>query len=372
MDLLLHIRAVLKFHIITWLICCKAKAEATGSILFLESTTQRYLNIPSNNHVTESRLMSLSEVGGAISVLLGFAPPSALSAAGSSKLNEILVPNPFDRPRAVFSLEVTGVDVSELIGLGNSLLSNGMMREVILGSDKSNIQLPGNGEVSVISLDEPVADYTNKEFSDLASWLDASYNADPAEHVLTFPLGNGSNFGLYMSKDVDRKFAASILSLVRNLKSAMEMHEDLSQSVEGPAELLIGSFDGIKSLREQYGNEAAQNGLGLLMTAFAKSFDSLQTAYKGQIVGVIFCSRIAQAESGKMLNVALVSRPSPRWLAEKTEPSIAALIEVELVRRTLAWLTGIILLIATLLGIYFLVNMPLTRDTLLYSNVKLD
>ena len=89
--------------------------------------------------------MLLSEVGAAVSVLLGFAPPATLSAAGSSKasvitsvinttsviplphsdpfalskflmsllqLNEILMPNPFNRPRAVFLLDVRGAEGS--------------------------------------------------------------------------------------------------------------------------------------------------------------------------------------------------------------------------------------------------------------------
>lgn len=81
--------------------------------------------------------MALSEVGAAVSVLLGFAPPVTLSASSSLKvgklnlvvanllnikqivhhqysywlqLNEVLVPNPFDRPRSVVILEVTGAE----------------------------------------------------------------------------------------------------------------------------------------------------------------------------------------------------------------------------------------------------------------------
>lgn len=84
--------------------------------------------------------MSLPEVAAAVSVLLGFAPPSTLSASGSSKvldclisfaevfvvnyvcgrkvlimllvpflqLNGMLMPNPLDRPRSVFMLEIRG------------------------------------------------------------------------------------------------------------------------------------------------------------------------------------------------------------------------------------------------------------------------
>ena len=92
--------------------------------------------------------MSLSEVSASVSALLGFAPPSTLTADGSSKvffffyystnfskfiflvkvllldhsffvlllqLNKILKPNPFERPRAAFVLEIAGADGMQII-----------------------------------------------------------------------------------------------------------------------------------------------------------------------------------------------------------------------------------------------------------------
>ncbi|XWS13452.1 hypothetical protein CRYUN_Cryun36dG0038400 [Craigia yunnanensis] len=91
-----------------------------------------------------------------------------------------------------------------------------------------------------------------------------------------------------------------------------------------------------------------------------------------QIVGVIVFNGVRQPESKKLMNVMFTSRSSPRWLAETKSSLNTTLVAQVLVRRTLAWVTGVVLLIATLLGVYFFLNMPLTRDTLLYSNVKLD
>lgn len=73
----------------------------------------------------------------------------------------------------------------------------------------------------------------------------------------------------------------------------------------------------------------------------------------GQIVGAILFNGVAPVESGKMLNVMFTSRPSARWLAESKIPTNMTIVEVLLVRRTLAWITGIILIIATLLGVSF-------------------
>lgn len=317
-----------------------------------------------------------AEAGAAVSVLLGFAPPSTLSAASSSKLNQVLVPNPFNRPRAVFMLEVTGVDDSKLLAKDDGIFGNALSSKIVFGSDKAEIQLPDENEVAVISLDEPLADITDKEIRNFASWIGGTYQSEteePLEGELIIPLATGANMKLHLSKKADREFALSVLSLIRNFRRAIEMHEDLFHGTRGPAELLSGSFDGIKVLQEQYGPEGiSQQGLELLLATLSKMYTALQDAYKGQIVGVVLCyGAQASTESGKMLDVVFAPQRSARWL-EETETSREVTKHVLLVRRTLAWITGIILLIATLLGIHFLLNMPLTRDTLLYSNVKLD
>lgn len=70
----------------------------------------------------------------------------------------------------------------------------------------------------------------------------------------------------------------------------------------------------------------------------------------GQIVGVI-CSH--GSESGRMFNVKFARQSIARLLAESKDAKDprAAIVEVILVRRVLAWITGIILIIATLLGV---------------------
>lgn len=54
------------------------------------------------------------------------------------------------------------------------------------------------------------------------------------------------------------------------------------------------------------------------------------------------------------MNVMFTSRPSPRWLAEKIRSQNTTDAAQVLVRRTLAWVTGLVLVIATLLGVRFI------------------
>ncbi|XP_050895150.1 uncharacterized protein LOC127101746 [Lathyrus oleraceus] len=316
------------------------------------------------------------EVGAAVSILLVFAPPSTLSASSSSKLNEVLIPDPFNRPRAVFLLEVNRIKGLESIAQDNALFSKSSWEANFIGSDKVDIQLPGENDASVFSLDEQLEYFTDKEISEFSSLIGGSYAPDavePVNGVLTIPLANGAFVNVHMSKKVERMFVIGLLSLAQNAKRAIQMHHQL-QSTLSPAELLTGCFDGIKVLQEQGEAESiAQHGVELLLVSLTKIFGSLQEAYKGQIVGIIFCQTATPQESGKTFNV--IFTPSDYHKVRMLEEANAlntTFAEVALVRITLAWITGILLLVSTLMGTCYLLYMPITRDTLLYSNVKLD
>ncbi|CAI0380344.1 unnamed protein product [Linum tenue] len=331
-------RVLVALLLVSSFLCSSAKAERSGTVLFIDGQGHKYLRSPSTNGGVQSQSMLIAEVADAVSVLLGFGPSATLSAAGSSKLNGVLEPNPFDRPRAVFMLEVTGIkDLPQASISAIEKYSHALQRNTVLGSEKAKIELPG-GEVSVVHLDDGLEDFTEKEITDL---------------------------------EADRKYVGMLLALMRNSKRARLMHEDLSQGTRRPAELTIGCFDGIKALREQYGTESiVQQGEELLLSVLSIVLDSLQAAYKGQLVAVVSF----KPESQTKLDVVLTDWPSARMLVESNVSPVlnATILEVALVRTTLAWLTGIILLVSTLIGVCMLFNMPLTKDTLLYSNVKLD
>ncbi|XP_019425545.1 PREDICTED: uncharacterized protein LOC109334302 isoform X1 [Lupinus angustifolius] len=354
----------------------QSKSEASGSVFFIDGSNHQFLRHRSSIIEVEHPSMSLQEVGASVSVLLGYAPPSTLSTASSSKLNEVLSPNPFNRPCAVFLLEVNGVNGLEKTIQDNAMFGSSFWSTNFPGSDKVNIQLPDENDVSVVSLDDQSEDYTDKEISEFSSLIGGSYAPDalgPLNGELTIPLANGASVNLHMSKKSERKLIVGLLSLTRNVKRAIQMHEDLSQGTLSPAELLTGSFNSIKVLQEQYEAESiAQHEVELLLATLTKIFSSLQEAYKGQIVGIIYCHAATPQELGQKFDVTFAPHHAARWLAESEALNATKIAEVVLVRTTLAWVTGIILLISTLIGIYYLLYMPLTRDTLLYSNVKLD
>ncbi|KAI3697079.1 hypothetical protein L6452_29818 [Arctium lappa] len=377
--------------IISSILCLQSRGDGTGSVFFLDSSTQRYFQPRSSEtlfgdweSLWQSQSLLLPEIGVAISVLLGFSPPLTLSPTSLKKeiiLDEVLLPNPFDRPHAVFVLEINGVeDKGPGLGIDSDVFVSSLKSRVALGQNYADIQLSDEEKVSLVSLNEPLPsdmEFTDNILDDFASWLGGSYVRNLVKSLsgeLTVPLANNVQLKLHMSKIADREFITSLISLIQNVERAVQMHRDFSGSTHSPAELVMGRFDGVKALKEQYGtNDLVQQGIELLVTSLSKIYDMLQTVYKGQIVGVVLFNGSPAKESGTMLTVTFTSQPARYWLEERNEsPHDRMIAQVVLVQRTLAWITRSILIMATLLGIYFLVNMILTRDTLLYSHVKFD
>ncbi|KAF3785881.1 hypothetical protein EJ110_NYTH26871 [Nymphaea thermarum] len=318
----------------------------TGGVLFLDSPEHRYLRAgrPTKDDDSASSMTS-SDVAATISVLLGFAPPPSLPATSYAKLDKILVPNPFNKPDAVMVLEVSGLEDSSLLLGHGKIQKDGVAiynSKVLVDSGRSELELSDEDDVALVRLDEPLGFECN------AACIDQELHG-----VAT-----------------DREFAVDLVSLVHNIKWAIEMHGDLSAATM-KRELLIGRFTGIEALQEKYGADMANQGMELVLTASRRLFDLLQTHYQGHVVGVVIAGAKSASESGKVLDVKYSARVS-RWLEEAGSSNTTAIDEVQLVRTSLAWITGIILLISTLIGVYYLLYMPFTRDTLLYSNVKFD
>lgn len=367
-------RSSLSYLIIIFLLSLHSTIiDGASGVFFLDSPDQRYVR-PSSSDETSS--MSLPEVGAAVSVLLGFTPPATLSTKSSSKLNEVLAPNPFDRPRAVLLLEVTGAEGSHFL-VGSEEFSVAHKRDIIWTTSKADIQLPGEESVSVLTLNEPLSlgsedELSEKELIDFASWLHGSYVNVAKEQftgALIVPLENEDELRFDLSKKAVREFIKSLISLSHDCHKAMELHHDMFGSESNKPELIVARFGAIEAMTNKHGTENVAQAMRLSVHVISKIFVSLRNAYKGEIVGVV----VYNSASEPMLNVIHDSRPSARWLVETNSLQNATVIATQLlVRRTVAWTTGIMLIIATLLGIYFLLNMSLTRDTLLYSNVKLD
>lgn len=217
-----------------------------------------------------------------------------------------------------------------------------------------------------------------KELSDLALWLGGFYSGGqkPLQGNLSIPLSKESILTFNLLKGADQIFAKELVSLYQNIRRIAAMHENIVESSPDTAELLLGSFAGVEALQEHYGhNNIPCEGLELFLNVAVKLFNSLQLSYGGQIVGIVAINNNVVPSFQEMLDIKLTSRNS-RLLSEldssKSGAPNFAIIQALLIRRAVAWSMAFILLVATLVGVYYLFSMPLTRDTLLYSSVKLD
>jgi renin receptor len=241
--------------------------------------------------------------------------------------------------------------------------------------ESDHIAAPGltdKDELIVIHSDESLdfsgSGYLDNEFSNLANWLEGSYQKSSGKLVI--PLESGNSLTLLLDKEADLEFTTNLVSLLKTVERGIQVHKDFS-AVISPAELLVCHFAGMKALEDEYGSkETVRQGTEVVQRAFAKAFESLQGAYKGRIVGLVISTNEASVSLESVIG-ASSSLHISRQLEEASQTN-ATEASVLLVRKSLAWITGIILFVSTLIGICLLMNMPFTRDTLLYSNVKID
>ncbi|KAG9151105.1 hypothetical protein Leryth_002688 [Lithospermum erythrorhizon] len=133
--------------------------HASTSVFFIDSSAHNYF-------LQKTDSISLPEIGATVSVLLGSAPPSTLTPA----IIEVLVPNPFDRPRATFVLEVTGVEDPQLLINSDNTVFGSTLKSLVSASDtEAHIQL-SDDEVSFLSLNED-SECSDRQLNDFASWL---------------------------------------------------------------------------------------------------------------------------------------------------------------------------------------------------------
>eukprot|EP00252_Welwitschia_mirabilis_P015174 TRINITY_DN33390_c0_g1_i1.p1 TRINITY_DN33390_c0_g1~~TRINITY_DN33390_c0_g1_i1.p1 ORF type:complete len:372 (+),score=60.54 TRINITY_DN33390_c0_g1_i1:174-1289(+) len=368
---------ILRLTVFCLLICLLtdlSKAESTRPLLFLESEPSRFFRTDSKSQET---LFSSSDVNNAISVLLGF-PPSATNPSVSSKLNGLLAPNPFYRPRNVLVLEARGLDQEMLntLDLQKLGLAAGNTPSLVTASSHLDVVLPD--EAMIQSLDNPLntecdVDCVMEKFNDLGSWLGGPLSSEnkPLSKKISMPLPEGACLTLDLSRPADQIFAKELIAFQQNIRRIVADHK---QSLEGSLDLpilLTGSFNGIKVLKNAHGtDDVTIQGTKLLLSVVAKLLQ-VQSVFDGQFVGVLLANEDGGSSSTELFNVNFLPE-SPRLLTEMQTSSKNATAEIALVRKAIAWSTAVILLIATLWGVYFLFNMPLTRDSLLYSNFKMD
>lgn len=352
-----------------------------GKVFFLEGGHQEYLRQTLSEDNVEDEAISGGDNAAAIAVLLGIPPPLFLSPAASARLDSLLSPNPFKRPHAVIALTIRGItsesprieEIEEILELHSSvqqrpLYANGFQRPHELPGTDVVIQSLNNGEYT-LDLEQGL--------KALVSLLEGVYEeGEEAEKItLIVPFLTGDlSMSLDLEERADRSFAEELLALFHSTQSVSGQYG----GEKAPAKLFLGTFSALELMEE--GSDHRRDATKLFLHTAARVLSVLEAKYDGKMVGVF--SLLSGAPGTRVLPMFSIKDPrsSRSLLVQAAAPSPAAssnetLFEAEiekLLSRSLLLVTVLILLIASGLGSCFLLFMPLTRDTLLYANVKLD
>ncbi|KAI5079748.1 hypothetical protein GOP47_0005227 [Adiantum capillus-veneris] len=332
-----------------WLIWITAsvKGSELGSVSFLESTPGSYLRIAPSESL-QGDTFSVSDVSAATSVLLGSAPLPIISDESASKLNELLVPNPFHRPRAVLLLTLEQVKpwklrsiASEKKGTIGSIVAH--HRELQVEVKTSTVLLPE--DALLLSLNTTVNEVSKStiadtELKELALFLGGFYEAskEPSTGVLSLELPDGDMVTLDLEKEEHRSLVLKLSAFFHHVQAA-------AQTLDSPSGVLVvGTLTVSKDLYEASDSSiTSTDASGLLHLVVAKVFAHLDRVLNGGLVAVVI---YAQKQS---LDVKFNSGPLRLQLLQTSSDTTAVVAEV-LTETIIAYITGILVIVALIIG----------------------
>lgn len=327
---------------------------------FLESTPGSYLRIAPSNSL-QGRTFSYADVSAAVAVLLGTTPPSSISDESVSKLNDLLVPNPFHRPHAVLMLTLAQIKQG-----GKFSVAAVQHRELELESTRATLTLPEDATPLLLNMtlgEESKSADVDGKLQELASFLGGSYESgrEPSKGMLQLRLPSGDVFSLDLAKKVSQALAFELLSMFQQMKDAASVLDKV------PGGLVFGTLTATETLyKEPEGSMTSEQASELLRLVVTKVFTYLDSACNGGLVGVIVNGQ------EQILDLKFTRGPSRLQFLQTSSDTITSVAAEVLTENIIAYITGILFIIALIIGICFLCKMPLTRDTLLYSSAKLD
>ncbi|KAH7426084.1 hypothetical protein KP509_11G084000 [Ceratopteris richardii] len=346
-----------------------SKASQFSRVSFLEAAPGSYLRGTSSDGSQEGKF-SYADVSAATSVLLGSAPSSPVDNESASKLNELLMPDPFHRPRAVLLLTLE--QVKPVSFKSNALEQGGNFgsfvvhdREIQQETMKSELLLPEDLSVLPLNMTSKGLSESSSleiELEDMASFLGASYEMSKgSKGAFDLQLIDGDMITLDLEKEEHWTLIDKVSSMIKNIKASVF---DIDMMQGG---LIFGSLTVSKDLYEAPDSGITSKEASELLHLIAvKMFTYLNNLLNGGLVGVIVDA------PEPVLDMKFTSRPSHIRMLQVSADSITATVAEVLTETIIAYITGIILIIALIIATCCLFKMPLTRDTLLYSGAKLD
>eukprot|EP00850_Spirogloea_muscicola_P016968 SM000141S00912 [mRNA] locus=s141:216533:219525:- [translate_table: standard] len=177
---------------------------------------------------------------------------------------------------------------------------------------------------------------------------------------------------LDLMKETDQEYVSELSCFYKSAEDEVLRATTSNTSLTTPQPVLIsGLITTLQALRTKHGTKSSkyQGAAKLVIDVLVHSLRSLRTAYEGQLVGaLVLLGNIEDEEASLLKNSAQLVRVARKL----QDSSLSSVRSRRFVNKTIAILTGLILFVAALLGVYALLYMPLIRDPLLYSGAKVD
>ncbi|KAK3259578.1 hypothetical protein CYMTET_31434 [Cymbomonas tetramitiformis] len=338
--------------------------------IFLESSNGSYLRDPVDT--TNSQWNPAASFA-AVAALLGVAPPSFTDRETSDQVEKLLVPNPFSRPKIVFTLEVEGANEGDFKApSAASEIANGLRYHAKQTPDASSGDMDkiaslfsssaGSNERTHEHLAMDCAHDKSLEayLHGVAELKKGSYipAAEPMQGELALG-GDGSTKTLNLNRTASERqvgFEAACLAKkaeslwpsesprfitgkLSGLAAVQEEHGPQSEEVTAASQLMVAA------LQQVFGNAASANDGDMVsqLSLLGKSTDR-HTSVGGQ-----------EGARRKILQSEENSRDAKIWMSTFMAISV-----------------GFFLTVLLLISICCMFDMDVKEDTLLYGNSKKD
>eukprot|EP00249_Psilotum_nudum_P009656 c22071_g1_i2 orf=360-1493(+) len=352
------------------------KANGIGSIVFMEGKPGQYLRGNPWSTELQETIFSKADIFATVSVLLGVEPPSSIDQDCADKLDKLLSPDPFNRPHVIWLLTVGGLE-TDFMNNGACFGINSIQQHKFSPEDSNpTLRFPDDVKLHLLQNSEENEVHSigaEQKLKQLSLFLGGSYQQgkDLVQGTITVPLPSGAMATFDLSKEADQTFALELSSFFQSVTKAAILYE--GRDLQNSAEIFVATFSGIEGLRRANTSTATTlHASELLKCMIGKLFSYMEQACNGHLVGVIAVPSFSIQKPVQEIFDIKLSLRYVRRLDELSSSNYTTIIAEALAEKIIAYFTGILLVLAVIIGSCYLFKMPLTRDTLLYSGAKLD
>eukprot|EP00475_Leptophrys_vorax_P040359 TRINITY_DN74711_c0_g1_i2.p1 TRINITY_DN74711_c0_g1~~TRINITY_DN74711_c0_g1_i2.p1 ORF type:complete len:393 (-),score=53.15 TRINITY_DN74711_c0_g1_i2:230-1408(-) len=370
-----------------------AQASGFPGVIFLDEQKDSYFRSDVEITANEAQTLSPASFAAATAALLGVSVPPSTDAEVSSQLNSLIVPDPFHRPRSMLMLVLPGADYG-------AFASNVSLRglQVVQRRAFPSPSLDSNALLDAVDyeiaamLKEATHEGLKLDVSDCSVLSDNSVAATPTggnkvarpcdekcKYLLTSSelVGEASEqldqllrSTFDISKDSDSKFLLDLACTVMFIRDGAE---NLNRAGASP-HLFFSSLAGL-----QGGDSFVTGRVAFTLAVVSAHVNAIRSVNNCNMIAAIVLPGVlseAPAHSHDLIYQTMlasrVQRPAARELravvaAAATQQTDNLKTPADVVSEAIIIATVIILLVALSLATGYLFNMPLTRDTLLYS-----